>query len=150
MNMMRILYEDVIPRPPEIVFPWIADPDKAIQWQKNVKGGEIIETRPEIIGTTFKEVIEEGGNRLEMQGKITKYVRNKTIAFHMKSRIHEFDVSYTVEGVGSATKISIDATIDWRFPMNVMSLFMRKKMEEGLRRQMESEVQELKTLCISA
>lgn len=148
--MMRILYEAVIPRPPETVFPWIADPDKAMKWQKDVKGGEIIDAKPEIIGTTFKEVIEEDGNRLEMQGTITKYVRNRTIAFHLKSRIHEFDVSYSVEGVGSATKISIDATINWRFPMNVMSLFMRRKMEEGLRRQMESEVQELKTLCISA
>jgi len=147
---MRIVYEDVIPRPPEIVFPWIADPDKAMKWQKNVKSGEIIENKPEIVGTTFKEVIEEDGSRLEMHGTITKYVKDRTIAFHLRSRIHEFDVSYSVEGMGSGTKISIDAAIDWRFPMNVMSLFMGSKMKEGLRRQMELEVQELRTLCISA
>ena len=74
---MRIVYENVISQPPEIVFPWIAEPEKAMKWQKNVKSGEIIINNPEVIGTTFKEIIVEDGNSLEMYGTITKYVRNK-------------------------------------------------------------------------
>jgi hypothetical protein len=35
---MRIMYENEILKPPKAVFPWIAEPEKAIQWQKNVKG----------------------------------------------------------------------------------------------------------------
>ena len=34
--------------------------------------------------------------------------------------------------------------------MNVMSIFLRKKMEEGLKKQMELEVQDLKKLCEGA
>jgi hypothetical protein len=145
---MRITYENVIYQPPEIVFPWIAEPEKAMQWQKNVKGGEIIIHKPEIIGTTFRETIEEDGNSLEMYGMISKYIRNKLIGFHLKSKIHEVDVSYSVEEVDqAATKISVEAVIKWKFPMNILSIFIGKKMEERLMKQIGSEILELKRIC---
>ncbi len=147
---MKIVYEDEIRQPPERVFPWIEDPEKAMKWQKNVKGGEIIEKNPNIIGTTFTETVEEDGNSLPMFGTITKYAKNKMIGFHINSKIHEFDVTYTVEGIDKATRLSIDADIHWKFPMNIMSIFLRKRMEEGLKQQMELEVQDLKKLCASA
>ena len=71
---MRITYANEILKPPEFVFPWIAEPDKAMQWQKNVKGGEIILSKPEVVGTTFKEEMEEDGNSLEMYGVITQFI----------------------------------------------------------------------------
>ena len=144
---MRITYENEILKPPEIVFPWIAEPEKAMKWQKNVKGGEIIINKPEIIGTTFNEVIEEDGNSLEMYGIITKYIKNKLIGFHLESKIHEFDVSYSVEEINMATKISIEAIIKWKFPMNIISLFIGEKMEKGLIKQLESEILDLKRIC---
>lgn len=148
-RIMRIVYEDEILQPPETVFLWIEDPEKAMKWQKNVKGGEIIEDKPEIIGTTFKEVIEEDGKSLEMYGTITKYVKNEIIGFHIVSKIHEFDVSYALEGIGKATKLSVDVRIRWKFPMNVISIFMRKKIKKELEKQLELEVQDLKKLCAS-
>ncbi|MGB2965462.1 MAG: hypothetical protein WBB69_15915 [Anaerolineales bacterium] len=144
---MRISYEIEILKPPEIVFPWIAEPEKALKWQKNVKGGEIIINKPEIIGTTFKEIIEEDGNSLEMYGTITQFRENKIIGFHLKSKIHEFDVIYSVDEIEMGTKISIDTIIRWKFPMNIISLFIGKKMEAGLIKQLESEILELKRIC---
>jgi len=144
---MRIVYEAQIMRPPQLVFPWIAEPERAMKWQKNVKEGEIIVEKPEIIGTTFREVIEEDGNTLEMHGIITKYVENRMMGFHLASRIHEFDVDYSLEEDGQNTRIRIEATIRWKFPMSLISLFIRKKMERTLMKQLESEVQDLKNLC---
>ena len=145
--MMRITYETVILKPPEFVFPWIAEPDKDMQWQKNVKGGEVIIDRPEVIGTTFKEEIEEGGNSLEMYGVITKFIRNQIIEFHLESKIHELDVSYSVEELNKTTKIIVDARIKWKFHMNLLSLFIGNKMKKGIAEQMESEILELKRIC---
>ncbi len=48
----------------ENIFPWIANPDKAVLWQKGIKESEIIKETPERIGTTFKEVMEENGQEL--------------------------------------------------------------------------------------
>ena len=144
---MRIFCSNKILKPPDLVFPWIADPEKAMKWQKNVKGGEILINKPETIGTTFKEVIEEDGNSLEMYGIITKYTENKIIGFHIESKIHEFDVSYSLEEINKATKISIEAIIKWKFPMNIISLFIGKKMKKGLIKQLESEILDLKKFC---
>jgi hypothetical protein len=179
-KVMNISYEKEIFQSPEIVFPWIADPEKAMKWQKNVQGGEIIINKPDIIGTTFKEIIQEDGNHLEMHGIITKYVKNKIIGFHLVSRIHEFDVCYSVEELNNelprglprgirdrnpqelrskqrgiiipqkrekSTKISIEANIHWKFPMNIIGFFIRKRMEEGFLKQLESEVLELQNIC---
>ncbi len=140
---MRIVYETVLSQPPEVVFPWIAEPRKAMKWQKNVKEGEIINNKPEVVGTTFRETIEEDGNRLEMLGTITKYVKNKTIGFHLDSKIHMFDVSYSLEQVDKKTNFRIEAVIAWKFPMNIISLFAGKKREKDLVRQLESETQAL-------
>ena len=144
---MRITYANEILKPPEFVFPWIAEPDKAMQWQKNVKGGEVIINRPEVIGTTFKEEIEEGGNSLEMYGVITKFIRNQIIEFHLESKIHKLDVSYSVEELNKTTKIIVDARIKWKFPINLLSIFIGNKMKKGIAEQMESEILELKRIC---
>jgi len=145
--MMRITCASEILKPPEFVFPWLAEPEKAMQWQKNVKEGEIIINRSEVVGTTFKEVIEEDGNRLEMQGVITKFIENQAIEFHLESKIHQLDVGYFLEGLNQATKITVDARINWKFPMNLLSLFIGKKMKKGIAEQMEAEILELKRIC---
>ena len=144
---MKIVLAEVISCKPEKVFPWIAEPEKAMKWQKNVKGGEIIVNRPEKVGTTFKEVIEEDGKSLEMVGTITKYINNKIIGFHLESKIHVFDVSYSVEEINKGTKVSMEALIHWKFPMNVMSVFIGNKMRDGILQQLHSEFLELKRLC---
>ena len=143
---MRITCATEILKPPDFVFPWIAEPDKAMQWQKNVKGGEIIIDKPEVIGTTFKEEIEEGRKSLEMYGVITKFIKDQIIEFHLESKIHKVDVSYSVEG-NKTTKIMVDARINWKFPMNLLSVFIGNKMKLSITDQMESEILELKRIC---
>ena len=144
---MRIYYTNEILKPPEIIFPWVAEPEKAMQWQSNVKGGEIIIKKLEVIGTTFKEEIEENGNTLEMSGVITKYSKNREIGFHLESKIHKVDVNYSIEGINQSSRIFVDAKINWKFPMNIFSLFVGNKMKESILQQMESEILELKRIC---
>jgi len=144
---MRLSCSTEISRPPEIVFPWIAEPEKAMEWQKGVKGGEIITSKPEVVGTTFKELIAEDGNELEMLGEITGYTPNRFMSFHLNSRIHEFDVSYSLEELENGTKISIEATVRWKFPMDVITLVIGRTIKDKLARQMKDESAELKRIC---
>ena len=144
---MRITYVNEICKSPEVVFPWIAEPNKAMQWQKNVKAAEILIQKPEVVGTTFKEEMEEDGNRLEMRGVITKFVEDQVVAFHLESKIHEVDVSYSLEGLNDATRVTVDAKIHWKFPLNLLSVFMGRKMKMGIADQLRTEVFELKRLC---
>lgn len=144
---MRIICSTEIQKSPDHVFPWIEEPDRAMQWQKNVKGGEIIIDTPEVIGTTFKELIEEDGNSLEMYGMITKYIKHEMIEFHLESKIHQFDVNYSLESIHSNTRVTIDANIKWKFPLNFMSVIIGNKMKKSIQEQMGAELLELKRLC---
>ena len=55
---MKISVSKEILKPVTSVFPWIEEPEKAMKWQHNVKKGEILLSKPEVIGTKFKETIE--------------------------------------------------------------------------------------------
>ena len=132
---------------PERVFPWIADPDKAMRWQKGVKGGEIIKETPEKTGTTFREEMEEKGKRLVMYGEITGYVRDKSMSFHLESNIHRVDVTYSIEWKDNRSILTAESTIRWKFPMSIINLFIGGRIREGILRRTESELAELKRLC---
>jgi uncharacterized protein YndB with AHSA1/START domain len=86
--------------PPEVVFSWLAQPEKAKSWMKGISKTEITENTADRIGTTFKEVMEEGGKSLEMTGTITGYEPNRSIAFHLESRIHTVDVKVQLKEEG--------------------------------------------------
>ncbi len=144
---MRIACQKLIARPPEAVFPWIAVPEKALKWQKNVRSGVVLVSTPEVVGTTFRETVEENGRSLEMRGEITHYAENRMIGFHLVSRIHAVDVAYSVEPAEGGTTVRVLADIRWRFPMNAVALFLGRKMQRELEAQMDSELLELARLC---
>lgn len=134
-------------RKPEEVFPWVAEPEKAMRWQKGVKGGEILKETPEKVGTTFREEIEENGNSLVMYGEITNYIQDQLISFHLESKIHKVDVSYSIVWNNDRSTFAMKTATHWKFPMNVVSLIIGRKIREGIVQQTESELAELKRLC---
>ena len=144
---MKISISKEISKPAETVFQWIEEPEKAMEWQQNVKAAESLANKPEVIGTTFKETIEEGGKSLEMYGTVTKYVKDKLIGFHLISKIHEVDVCYYLNEFHGGTKVLVESSINWKFPMNIIRLLIGKKIEKGIVNQLESELLELKQIC---
>ena len=144
---MRINFAVEVVGEPDEVFPWIDNPEKAMLWQTDVKKGEILRKTPEKIGTTFIEEMEEDGNRLVMRGEITGYVRNQMITFQLESKIHKLDVCYSITGAEGKSMITVESNIHWKFPMNIMSMILGRKIKEGISKQTELEFAELKRLC---
>lgn len=132
---------------PEQIFPWIAEPEKAMRWQKGVKSSETLKETPEVVGTTFKELMGENGNSIVMVGEITNYIQDRLISFHLESKIHRVDVTYSIDWDGNQSLFSVKSTIHWNFPMNVMALFIGRKIRKGVLQRTESELAELKRLC---
>jgi hypothetical protein len=118
-----------------------------MQWQSDVKSGEILAEVPGTVGTTFREVVERGGRSLEMRGIVTRYDLDTAIGFHIESRIHEFDVVYSLQPVDGATRFTIELTIDWKFPMSLITALVGKRIAGRIRKDLASDVAKLKRLC---
>jgi len=116
-------------------------------WQKGVKSGEIIKETSEKIGTTFKETMEEDSKSLEMNGMITNYIPDKLISFQLESKIHKVQVTYSIKSEPEKSIVLIDSTINWKFPMIVISVFIGSKIKAKILDQTRSELTELKRLC---
>jgi hypothetical protein len=145
--MMKINASVDIASSPDDIFHWIDNPDKAMRWQKGVKNGVIIKETPEKTGTTFREELEENGQSLVMNGEITGYIPNTSIAFHLESKIHSVFVTYFVVGNPDKSTVTVNAAIKWKFPLNILTLVMGRKIKAKILKQTESELSDLKKLC---
>ncbi len=131
----------------ETVFSWIATPEKAKVWMTGVTETEIIDRKPGMVGTTFRERLEEGGSGIEMHGLVTAFEPGHRISFHLESRINALDVDYQVDEVGDLVRLSVVSAIQWRFPANVTSLLFGRKMKASITEESEREFARLKELC---
>jgi uncharacterized protein YndB with AHSA1/START domain len=146
---MKISLSVEINSPPARVFGWLESPEKAVTWMTSVAKTEILHETPERIGTTFREVVEEDGNGVELQGVITDYKPERSISFHLESRVNVVDVEYFVEAIQNGTRLTQTGNVRWKFPVNVISIFMGSKMKQNISAQAQKEFEKLKELCES-
>ncbi|HSG42045.1 MAG TPA: hypothetical protein VLA72_02715 [Anaerolineales bacterium] len=132
---------------PNVVFGWLENPEKAMTWMTSVSGGEILHETPDRVGTKFREIVEDKSGSIEMHGMITGFEENKSIAFHLESKVNIVDVEYHVEKNNVGTRLDYQAIVKWKFPVNIISIFMGKKMQQNILAQLQDELNRLKVLC---
>jgi uncharacterized protein YndB with AHSA1/START domain len=132
---------------PDVVFGWLGTPEKAMAWMTSVSKTEILHQTADMVGTRFREVLGGDGGEMEMLGVITGYVPDKSISFHLDSRVNIVDVEYCLEETDAGVRVVEDATVRWKFPLNVLSFLMGRKMRAGIMSQIEAEFQALKVIC---
>ncbi|MBT3337974.1 MAG: DUF3284 domain-containing protein [Anaerolineae bacterium] len=144
---MKIASSTEIENTPGEVFKWLENPEKAKAWMSSVTKTEILHETANRIGTTFQETVEDAEGKMEMQGSITNFSENKLIAFHLESKVNTVDVEYTLEEIDAGVRLRYDADIRWKFPVNIMSVFIGWKIKQKIIAQLAGELNTLKLLC---
>jgi hypothetical protein len=98
------------------------------------------------VGTTFREVVEDENGSVEMLGMITGFEQDRSIAFHLESRVNIVDVEYIIEKRDEGVHLRYDANIRWKFPVNVISLFIGNRIKQSIFNQLRGELNQLKRL----
>jgi len=57
-------------------------------WMSSVSKTELLHKTPDMIGTTFREIVEEDGRGTELQGVVTEYKPNQLISFHLSGQLN--------------------------------------------------------------
>jgi hypothetical protein len=65
----------------------------------------------------------------------------------LDSRVNAVDVEYYVEETQNGTRLTQNANVRWKFPVNVISIFMGVKIKQNISAQSQKEFEKLKELC---
>ena len=144
---MKLSYAMEIKTTPEKVWYWLGTPERAKVWQTNVSKTEILQETPNWIGTTFRETIEENGSGVEMQGVVTDYRENQSLAMHLSGKYNVVDVEWRIEEIGEHTRLTVYSNISFRSIIKILSIFMRPIFKRKITKQLQEEFARLKELC---
>jgi len=144
---MRITQTVTINSTPEGVFYWLGNPERAMKWQTSVSKGEILQETPDMIGTTFRETVEEDGRGVEMQGVITDYRENQVLAMHLAGKYNVVDVEWRLHEIGESTRLVCNANMRFRSSVGILSILLRPLFKRKIAGQLKSELAALKKLC---
>ena len=129
------------------VFGWLEDPNRAMEWMTSVTKGEIIEETSDIVGTTFREYIEENGRGTEMRGVITACDKNSRLAFHLEGDFNTVDVVFSLAEEGSVTRLTQTADVYFKGALRILSVIMGSAFKKKAISQAQEEFKRLKELC---
>ena len=144
---MKLLYSIDINSTLEKVWSWLGTPERAMVWQTNVSKTEVIQETPDMIGTTFRETIEENGSGVEMHGVVTDYQENQLLAMHLSGQYNTVDVEWRLEAIEDGTRLTVNSDIRFKSVINVLSILMRPVFKRKITTQLRGELARLKEIC---
>jgi uncharacterized protein YndB with AHSA1/START domain len=76
----------VIRRPPKELFAFLVNLASWSQWQPDLRKNEQTSHGPMDVGTTFRQALDAGGQRIELLGEVTEYEPNKNLSLDYTHR----------------------------------------------------------------
>lgn len=138
--MTKVEVDIVINQSPEDVFAYITNFANNTLWQNGVKSAEVTSTGKFGVGSTYSQISQFLGRRIEFHFEITEYAANRRIRFKTVSGSFPVDIVRAVEPVIDGTKVSAivqgDATgffrvfsplMDWMTKRSIQADYTRLK-----------------------
>jgi hypothetical protein len=144
---MKLTYTIDINSRPDKVFYWLGTPEKAMTWMTNVSNTELVKETPDMIGTTFRETIEENGRSTEMNGMVTQYRENRLLAFHLSGKYNTVDIEYQLKETDHTTRITVVSDIRFRSFLKPLSIVLWPVFKKKTLDQLQQEFIRLKEIC---
>jgi len=100
-----------------------------------------------MIGTTFREYIEENGRGTEMRGVVTEFIPNKRIAFYLSGDFNSVKVDFSLEESEGITLLTQTAIVNFKGMLKVFSILFGIYFKRKISHQIQHEFTRLKELC---
>jgi len=140
--MAKLEISITINRPIEEVFAFMSDPENQLLWRSGLVEIEQTSEGPIGMGTTYREVMQFLGRRIENTGEIAEYELNKRNTVKTTSGPVPMEITSTFQPVEGGTEVTygIDAELSGFFRLAEPLVVRMGK------RQMEMELVNLKEL----
>ena len=134
-----------IDRPIEAVFDYTLN--CISEWSIIVVEDEVTSDGPVGVGTTFRTVTEERGDRMEFDGKVTKHEPHTAHSVTMKGKSFDLEVDYTFEDLNGSTRITQHSRVNAKGFLKVFFFLFGWLMKKGGCDAQQKELENLKRLC---
>jgi hypothetical protein len=119
---------------------------KVAEWSIIVVEDEVIEEKPEGVGTKFRTVTEDRGSRMEFEGVITHHEPPTAHAVLMKGKQFDIKAEYFFEDIGGHTRVTQRSTVKAKGLLNIVFFLFGWLMRKSSCDALERELSNLKQL----
>jgi len=134
-----------IDRPIKEVFDYTIN--NVAEWSIIVVKDEVIDEKPEGVGSTFRVTTEEKGTRMEFEGLVTRHEPPTVHAVFMKGRQFDIEAEYLFEDLGGRTRVTQRSSVHGKGFIKVMFFLLGWLMKKSSRSALEKELVNLKRLA---
>lgn len=117
---------------PDVLWPWIEEPERQMRWMKGLVSNELTSEGPSRKGSTFRMRIREGRRIGEYTGEVTRHERPRDLGVRIRGGCgpqFEMQVDYHLEDLGGRTRLdyrcSAEMTGFWRILAPLFGVFAR-------------------------
>lgn len=140
---MATTHEITINRPPEEVFAWLDDSERAQQWITGLVEIQPITEGGNRVGAKARHTYTENGRTFTMEEETLIYEPNKQFKIQGKTDVFDMTADYRLTPSGTGTLLQFEETL--RFSNFIMRL-LSPLMMRGANKRVDQELQRLKSL----
>ncbi len=132
-----------IDRPPEDVFRYLAAADERLRWMGALTEAKQVTDGAPGLGTRFRDVFEDHGQRVELDAEITAWEPNERLVIRLRSKVVEATSTQRLEERDGATRVTATIESDYR-PLTAR--LMAGVITKHAQQQLEHDLVRLKAL----
>ena len=131
---------------PDQVFSWLDNPSKLSQWLPNIVENEVIQETSNRVGSTWRQVYDQNGRRMEMFGTTTVWEKNKRLGCEIRGQMFDLDVDYQLEDLDGRTRLTQVSQVRMKGIFKLMGLIMTPFMKKAQGKQTDDSFLKLTRL----
>jgi hypothetical protein len=117
------------------------------EWSIIVVEDEVLDKKPEGVGTTFRTVTEENGKRMEFQGVVTRHDPPHASAIRLTGEMFDIETEYLFEDLAGRTRVTQRADVAGKGFFKLFMFLFGWLMNKSHCKATENELHSLKRFC---
>ena len=122
---------------------------RVTDWSIIVVEDEVVEEKPEMVGTRFRTITEERGHRMEFDGVVILHQAPTAHTVEMRGKQFDIEAAYRFEDLGGRTRVTVKSRVTAHGFTKVMFALMGWAMKRSGCKAQAKELESLKRLVES-
>jgi uncharacterized protein YndB with AHSA1/START domain len=104
--MHRVEHAVEIDASPDAVFPYLVDGERRLRWMGALRETEQLTEGPPAVGSRWRDVFEELGQRIELEAKVTAYEPPRRLVVKLSSSAADAETEQRLDAAEGRTRLT--------------------------------------------